>query len=345
MPDPHDIIRLDAISTYRLDRLIGESTFGEIWAAQWLETQTPVAIKRVHRANMAQAPAELRPHWVNTLQREIDFLKDNRAPYIVGFRRHGLHDATPILVLEALDCNLHEHLTARPLTGPDKLAQALKWLNQLADGINVLHVEGLRHLDLKPHNLLLTADSAIGRNLKLADFGCSQHNGTRIHGFAGTPGWQAPEQFFPESRSEQGFRYATDHRADFYVLGLLFFYMICGQPTQFASHCCALHRRRPEHAAWEARSNGHGDFTPDDRSRFITALGANPADYEEATTWIPGLPPLPSRVDAVSTALDLLDSLLMADRDRRPPDADAVLGRIDDARTLCSHGSFFGSTR
>ena len=81
--------------------------------------------------------------------------------------------------------------------------------NQILDAVDYLHRHGIYHHDLKPSNILVTAD---GR-LKLIDFGLS--DGPQYAAFkhsAGSNGFAAPEQKAGTS---------ADHRADIYVLGRL----------------------------------------------------------------------------------------------------------------------------
>ncbi len=78
------------------------------------------------------------------------------------------------------------------------------------------------HRDLKPHNLLLTAD----RNLKISDFGLlKEASGVELdltmHGAVlGTPHYIAPEQALGE---------AVDERSDIYSLGASFFHSMTGR--------------------------------------------------------------------------------------------------------------------
>lgn len=329
MASMNDILKLDASATYRLERQIGRSTFGEIWAAIRCETNTPVAIKLVRRDQMEKAPESLRPLWLNGLQKEITFLERLRSGHLVAFRRKGDLDGLPVMIMERMDCNLHDHVNMLTRQGARiDLKTALEWLRHITEGLRVIHREGLRHLDLKPHNLLLTEDSPIGRRLKIADFGTSQLLGTGTHAFAGTAGWQAPEQFFPSEKEQHAFGYTTNATADYYALGLLFFFIITGQQTSFGSKCAELHRRDPEHAAWAERNTLQSGLQKEDRRIFLKYLGESEADNDDGT-WVPGLPvSFPLRL-ANREALALLEKLLASRPDTRPQDISDVLRQIN----------------
>lgn len=331
MASMNDILKLDASTTYRLERQIGRSTFGEIWAAIRCETNNPVAIKLVRRDQMENAPESLRPLWVDGLQKEIAFLERLRSGHLVAFRRKGDLDGLPVMIMERMDCNLHDHVNMLTRQGARiDLKTALEWLRHIAEGLRVIHRGGLRHLDLKPHNLLLTEDSPIGRRLKIADFGTSQLLGTGIHAFAGTAGWQAPEQFFPSEKKPHGFVYTTNAQADYYALGLLFFFIITGRQTSFSQKCAGLHRLNQEHAAWAERSQTSGELQDSDRSIFLKSLGLCDSKYKRRNngTWVPELPQTCRPGLATKEALALLEKLLAAHSKSRPSDASAVLALI-----------------
>ena len=68
-------------------------------------------------------------------------------------------------------------------------------IRDVAHALQVVHDQGITHRDVKPRNLMLTAD---GRRLVLVDFGLAKgENLTQTsgrHGFLGTLRYAAPEQ-------------------------------------------------------------------------------------------------------------------------------------------------------
>ncbi|MHB1184223.1 MAG: serine/threonine-protein kinase [Desulfobulbia bacterium] len=332
MASMNDILKLDAGAIYRLERQIGRSTFGEIWAAIRCETDNPVAIKLVRRDQMENAPESLRPLWVDGLQKEIAFLERLRSGHLVAFRRKGNLDGLPVMVMERMDCNLHDQVNMLTRQGVrTDLKTAIEWLRHITEALRIIHREGLHHLDLKPHNLLLTEDSPSGRRLKIADFGTSLSLGTGTHAFAGTAGWQAPEQFFPSGKEPHGFVYTTNAQADYYALGLLFFFMITGRQTSFSQECAKLHRRDPEHAAWAERNHARPDLQSTDRRIFLESLGNPEPEFDNNSddTWIPGLPVSAPLRQTSREALSLLEKLLASRPESRPQDIPELLTRIN----------------
>lgn len=109
---------------------------------------------------------------------------------------------------------------------------ALAVLMQVAGALGAIHERGIVHRDMKPDNIMIRADGS----LALADFGIATLKDTRLavtaHGEVfGTPAYIAPEQASGQ---------LTDHRADLYALGVMFFELLTGQKPYRASNTEAL---------------------------------------------------------------------------------------------------------
>jgi HEAT repeat protein len=137
-------------------------------------------------------------------------------PHVVDLVAWG-DDPHPWLVAEYLD--------GGDLSGREaELDEALWTCARIADALHEAHHLGLRHLDLKPANVLLrrVADNPWDVP-KVSDWGLArfqmEHSG-RLSSF--TPRYGAPEQFLP---GEFG---GVDNRTDLYQLGLVLYELTTG---------------------------------------------------------------------------------------------------------------------
>jgi len=133
------------------------------------------------------------------------------------------------------DAGRHPHLVVELIDGPSlsslirsrgqlALSELLPIATQTAEALSYAHdVLGLVHCDIKPDNILLTAQG----QAKLADLGLAKSNqitstiSSEI--VVGTPSYIAPEQI-------QGGHQAADHRCDIYSLGATFYHALVGRP-------------------------------------------------------------------------------------------------------------------
>lgn len=90
---------------------------------------------------------------------------------------------------------------------------------QLADGLGYMHSQNVVHLDMKPHNVIVTPDGRV----KIVDFGLCMPSGNYNRRVQGTPDFMAPEQV------HMGW---VDERTDIYNLGATMFYLITGNSVQ-----------------------------------------------------------------------------------------------------------------
>jgi serine/threonine protein kinase len=133
--------------------------------------------------------------------------------------------ALAYLVLEFIDgSTLADKIAKSGCLPPD---QALKIILQIAEALAAVHHLGVVHRDVKPGNILLTADA---RRAKLADLGLAlvvgsgQAAGTSSTArdtVVGTAAYIAPEQVMSSQ--------VIDHRADIYSLGATLYHALTGQ--------------------------------------------------------------------------------------------------------------------
>lgn len=292
---------------YRLVEALGGSAYGVVWRAD--APGGSVALKLVNAAQMARAPGELRRHWIDAARAEEGFLS-RLAPWdgrhIVRLLDSGSIDGLPAMALELLDGDLATHVKVLRATGrPPAALQALDWIAQVNQALAKVHAAGFRYLDLKPANLLLDRRSA---TLKLADFGtCRALVDAPTHAYAGTASWQAPEQFFPQARDQ----YLTDPRSDYFALGALLYWLVCGRLLRYGAACSRAYAAHGREGAAVLRSEHQGippTLYPDEAAGFEAAFG--PARAQAGALLRALLAPTPGERPAHALGISrMLDSI------------------------------------
>ncbi|MBI2570972.1 MAG: serine/threonine protein kinase [Candidatus Schekmanbacteria bacterium] len=234
--------RIDAIAAgrFELGDLLGAGATGTVYRGFDRQTGNDVAIKLLHPHLEA---AESR----HRLQREIALVETVLHPNIVRLYEVVSFPPSIGLVMELLaGGSLRQALQRGPLPS---LQQSVGWLRDIAAALAAAHGRVLLHRDVKPQNVLLTADHAAA---KLADFGLAFSLGeaaagaesTRIHAgehaLRGTPLYMAPEVF-------RGDFY--DPRSDLYSLGVVAYEMLTGRPPFLAGGAVEIQYRHRTQAA------------------------------------------------------------------------------------------------
>jgi len=96
-------------------------------------------------------------------QREIEALRKMQSPYIPTVEDYSVDDP-PYVVCPYLGENLEKYVTTPPLS----VHAALHIFEQIVEATRDAHAKGVKHRDIKPNNIVLTAD---GQQANLIDFG------------------------------------------------------------------------------------------------------------------------------------------------------------------------------
>ena len=237
--------RLDG--RYDIIERLGGGSYAEIYVAN--DNAAPegaprtIVIKALNLYLQDAPDVELEQTLVANFQNEAVALDRVRHPNVINRLGHGtaidLAGTTfHYIVLEYLPGG---DLFALTKTRPLPLQRALFYLEQVCSGLAHAHKCGVIHRDIKPQNLLLTADKEI---VKIADFGVARIDAsdgaiTRV----GTKIYSAPEHnpdMFTGQLDTRGLRLPHDHltpAADIYSLAKTMYTMLAGEsPRRFAQH-------------------------------------------------------------------------------------------------------------
>ncbi len=208
------------IPGYRLLAEIHRGGQGVVYQAIQLSTQRKVAIKVLREGPFADRVELAR------FEREIDILSRLDHPHIVAIHDRGLVAGHAYYVMD--------YVPGRPLdayvAAADLSVDAIvRLFIKVCDAVNVAHLRGVIHRDLKPGNIRID-DSGEPRVL---DFGLaklahevseasSAQTMTLTGQFVGSLPWTSPEQ--ATGRAD-----LIDLRADVYSLGVLLYQLLTGR--------------------------------------------------------------------------------------------------------------------
>jgi serine/threonine protein kinase len=208
----------DVLGDFRVDRLIGRGGMAAVYRGTQVSLDRPVAVK-VLASQLAK-----RSDFVERFHREAKVLAQLSHHNVVSVLAVGEHEKTYYLVMEYVE---GESLRAR-LTrdGSIPFAEAVGLIDGVAAGLEYAHNHDVLHRDIKPGNILITAEGVP----KIADFGLARLTGadeaaqqrlTMARTRMGSAHYMAPEQMHDAA--------AADHRADIYALGVMFYEMLTGK--------------------------------------------------------------------------------------------------------------------
>ncbi len=227
---------------YDLSEQLGRGSYAEIYLgrdtlASPQSTHSSVVIKALNVFLQDDLDADLERTLVENFQNEAVALDRVRHPNIISRIGHG--------TARDLRGTVFHYLVLEYLSGGDlqslvrkqkiPIKQALNYIEQICAGLGHAHRSGIIHRDIKPQNLLLTADLS---TVKIADFGVARVNvsdspitrvGTNIYAppehspmFAGKTGTLAFAQLTPA--------------ADIYSLAKSAYTLITGEAPRAYAH-------------------------------------------------------------------------------------------------------------
>ena len=231
---------VETVGPYRIIRPLGAGGMGEVLLADDPKFGRQVALKRPStRAGDSPAADE-------RVRQEARAVGALSHPNIAAIFDVFDLDGRPHIVMEYVEGETLAQVAAR---GPVEVPRAIDISLQIVDALVEAHAHGVVHRDLKPGNIILTADDRV----KVLDFGLAKMihvpgapaRAAGTSGVAlGSPGYMSPEQIV-------GTR--VDQRTDIYTAGIVMFQLVTGrapfnEPDALGRALSALEHSEPPRA-------------------------------------------------------------------------------------------------
>jgi len=200
---------------YESVAVLGEGTTATVYRVRDVETGEARALKMLSPRLARHAAVRER------FAQEAAVTARLRHPNVVKVHGTGEHEGCPFIVMDHVrGGTLKERVEERgPL--PPRIASAV--IQQALHALHHAHAEGIVHRDVKPNNIMITADGTP----RVVDFGIGRATGaeraqiTDPGSVLGTFGYMAPEQGIDSAE--------VDNRADIYAAGATLYAIVTGR--------------------------------------------------------------------------------------------------------------------
>ncbi len=244
---------IDRLGPYQIVGQLGRGGMGTVYEGVHRETGEPAAIKLLSAALAQEEGFRVR------FETEIETLRKLNHPNIVRLFGFGQQEDHLFYSMELVDGNSLEEELRR--------GRHFDWREVTRIGVEMCralrhaHDRGVIHRDIKPGNVLMSADGRV----KLSDFGIARLFGyshlTSAGNVLGTAEYMAPEQ--ADGRP-------VDARADLYSLGALMYALLARRPVfRGKSLVEVLHKQRFEQPEPLRK---HASDAPEELERILGQL-------------------------------------------------------------------------
>ena len=204
------LLKKQIIGNYRIEKTIGEGTFGKVKLGIHIPTDEQVAIKILEKDKI-QDKEDL-----ERISREINFLKKLNHPNIIKIYDIIENSKNFYIIMElANNGELFKYIVKKKKL---EETEASYFYYQLILGLEAIHKKKIVHRDIKPENLLLKDNNI----LTIIDFGLSNKykKNQLLKTSCGSPCYAAPEMIL--GRKYHGLL------VDIWSSGIVLYAMVCG---------------------------------------------------------------------------------------------------------------------
>ena len=221
--------------TYKIESYLASGGFGNTYLAKNIEFDETYAIKEFFVKGVCQRDGDSTTISVSNAentnsfeQQREKFKKEARRlrslsnPHIVKVYDLFEENGTAYYVMDYVD---GENLSARlkRTNAPLAESEVRNYLNQILDGLEEIHNEGMFHLDIKPANIMVDSHDVV----KLIDFGASKQQST-VGGATMSTGISYTNGYAPSEQMAQSYD-KFGPWTDFYALGATMYKLLTNQ--------------------------------------------------------------------------------------------------------------------
>jgi serine/threonine protein kinase/tetratricopeptide (TPR) repeat protein len=200
------------VGRYQIQARLGQGGMGTVYRVLDRELDRIIALKTI-RPDLASNAGALR-----RLKQETLLARQIAHRNVIRVFDLGVAGDQRFITMEYVEGqdlrSLREYRRKLPVD------EVVEILSQIAQGLGAAHNEDVIHRDLKPQNVLISADNRV----RIVDFGLArtfENTGMTHSGLIlGTPAYMAPEQALGQ---------AGDARADFFSFGIIAFELLAGE--------------------------------------------------------------------------------------------------------------------
>ncbi len=263
---------------YRIVRKLGSGGMANVYLAEDEDLGRRVAIKIL---NDRYANDDL---FIERFRREAKSAAGLSHPNIVSIYDRGEAEGTYYIAMEVIEGrSLKELILTR---GALPVDTAIGYAKQLLEALRFAHRHGIIHRDIKPHNVLVSADQHAKANeprLKVTDFGIARHGAsqmTEAGSIMGTAQYLSPEQ----ARGAP-----VTAASDLYSAGVVLYEMLTGK-VPFTGDSAIEIAMKHVNELPRPPSNLRSEIPPELDQIVLRALAKEPEDrYQTADEFIEDL--------------------------------------------------------
>jgi serine/threonine-protein kinase len=208
----------ETLGKYKIIAVLGEGSMGIVYKAIDPDIQDYVALKTIHKHLLEGKDRAV------ILQRLINEVKAGRLlrhPNIVAMYDYQEDDDICFLVMEYVEGKtLKQIMQDNPIFNDQEI---FRIMNQLLDGLQAAHNQGVIHRDIKPENLILKNNG----DVRIADFGIARLDNSTMTidgSVLGSPAYMSPEQCMGKQ---------VDARSDLFSAGVVLYQLLTGEKPFF----------------------------------------------------------------------------------------------------------------